>query len=186
MNAISMTSGNNEINAALLDIWCEIALPYEDELEDCFNSIKEQCKLTGDEIMNGDGVLVRHTKGGYIIRTDAGEYFILPRECYKGVNDKCGTRIKVGKTRDVGKRKICVDAMECVCISELKYRMFSAIEKGDMVIAATSARAIYKDAPEPLMHKMRRAIRTLRSQYKRFKIFIEIPVLENNVRLAEV
>ena len=42
MNAISMTSGNNEINAALLDIWCEIALPYEDELEDCFNSIKEQ------------------------------------------------------------------------------------------------------------------------------------------------
>ena len=45
-----MTSGNNEINAALLDIWCEIALPYEDELEDCFNSIKEQCKLTGDEI----------------------------------------------------------------------------------------------------------------------------------------
>lgn len=64
-----MTSGNNEINAALLDIWCEIALPYEDELEDCFNSIKEQCKLTGDEIMNGDGVLVRHTKGGYIIRT---------------------------------------------------------------------------------------------------------------------
>ena len=40
-----MTSGNNEINAALLDIWCEIALPYEDELEDCFNSIKEQCYM---------------------------------------------------------------------------------------------------------------------------------------------
>lgn len=186
MNTIQITSINDEHKAALLGKWVDIALPYEEELVDCFYTIIEQRKLTGDEVLNGDGVLVKHTRGGYIIRTDADEHFFLPRECYKGVNDKCGTRIIVRRIKDADKGKICAAALECVCFSEFQKRMISSIRIGDMGTATVVAWGIYKDAPEPLMHKMKRIIKSLRSLHKRFVTFIETPVLENPARLSEV
>lgn len=186
MNTIQITSINDELKAALVGKWVDIALPYEEELVDCFYTIIEQRKLTGDEVLNGDGVLVKHTRGGYIIRTDADEQFFLPRECYKGVNDKCGTRMVVKKIKDADKGKICAAALECVCFSELHKRMISSIRIGDMGTATVVAWGIYKDAPEPLIHKMKRIIKALRSLHKRFATFIETPVLENPARLSEV
>ena len=153
--------------------WIDIALPYEEELEECVSSIIEQCKLTGDEVMEGNGELHKYTRNGYIILADSGETMYLPEECYKGKNDDLGTRVCYGKTRKNGERTVCYDAMECVSVSELKYRMFSSIEDCDMSMAATTAWAIYKEAPEPLRENMRTLVHSLRNEFKRFKTFFK-------------
>lgn len=149
--------------------WLSIALPYEEQLEECVSSIIEQCKLTGDEVMSGNGELYKYTRSGYVILADSGETMYLPMQCYKGENDEIGTRVCYGKTRSNGEKTMCVDAMECVSVSELKYRMFSSIEDCDMTMAATAAWAIYDKAPEPLRENMRAKFHSLRNEYKRFR-----------------
>lgn len=159
----------NSADMATRENWIDIALPYEDQLEECVSSIIEQCKLTGDEVMEGNGQIHKHTRNGYIILADSGETMYLPMECYKGENDEIGTRVCYGKTRSNGEKTMCVDAMECVSVSELKYRMFSSIEDCDMTMAATAAWAIYDKAPEPLRENMRAKFHSLRNEYKRFR-----------------
>lgn len=165
----SATISTNKADMATRENWIDIALPYEDQLEECVNTIIEQRKLTGDEVMAGNGEIYRRTRSGYIILADSGETMYLPVKCYKGENDDLGTRVCYGKTIIKGERTMCVDAMECVSVSELKFRMFSSIENCDMTMAATAAWAIYNDAPEPLRENMRVMVHSLRDEYKRFR-----------------
>lgn len=148
--------------------WIDLALPYEEQLEECVSSIIEQCKLTGDEVMAGNGEIHKYKRNGYIILADTGETMYLPEKCYKGENDEIGTRVCYGKTISNGDGTMCLDAMECVSVSELKYRMFSSIEDCDMIMAATAAWAIYNEAPEPLRENMRSLVHSLRDEYRRF------------------
>lgn len=146
--------------------WTDIAFPFEEELEDCVMDIFRECKISGNEVLEGNAIIHKKVKKGYIILTDSGDTMFLPKMNYKGKCNNRGTRIRYGKVTTKGSHSICVDAMECVSFQELKYRMFTTIEDCNMTIAATSAWGIYQGAPEPLHSRMKECMHSLRNAYK--------------------
>ena len=169
MNTVNAISNEAESLERSAENWITIALPYEEKLEDCVSSIVEQCGLTGDEVMPGNGILHKYARNGYVVLSDSGKTMFLPVNCYKGVCDDLGTRVSIGKTRTNIEGTICLDAMECVSVNELKYRLFSSIEDSNMVMAATAAWGIYNNAPDILRKRMQSLIHSLRDEFKRFR-----------------
>lgn len=154
-----------------IEEWMDIALPFEEELEDCVVSIYKERNISGDEVMEGNASIVGYARGGhgYVIKTDEGDRMFLPSISYKGCSDEIGTRIRIGKIMRKEGKSTCLDAMECVDFNELKYRMFSNIEDGRMTLAATSAWAIYEGASESLRTRMRNAVHSLRDAFKAYR-----------------
>lgn len=149
--------------------WTDIALPFEEELEDCVMDIFRECKISGDEVLEGNAIIHKKVKKGYVILTDSRDTLFLPKISYKGKEDEIGTRIRYGKVITTKKGTLCVDAMECVSFRELKYRMFTSIEEGKMVLAATAAWGIYQNAPEPFQSKMKECMHSLRNVHRRHR-----------------
>lgn len=149
------------------DSWDSFVLDYEDRLEDMVCAIAEFKAMKGEsESMKGNGVILKEVASGCIILSDDGDKMFLPYNNYKGRKHNSGTRIQYGKTMKRGGKTICLDAMECVDFSELKYRLFTSIEDGDMVIAATSAWAIYDGAPTELREQMKACVHSMRNKFK--------------------
>lgn len=149
------------------DSWNSIVLDYEDRLEDMVSAIADYRATKGESAsMKGNAVILKEVSGGCVILSDDGDKMYLPYNNYKGRNHSSGTRIQYGKTMKRGGKTICLDAMECVDFSELKYRLFTSIEDGDMVIAATSAWAIYDGAPTELREQMKACVHSMRNKFK--------------------
>lgn len=42
--------------------WEDIALPFEEELEDCVMDIFRECKISGDEVLEGNAIIHKKVK----------------------------------------------------------------------------------------------------------------------------
>jgi hypothetical protein len=143
-------------------------IEFEEHLDIIIEKIYGECYKNPDELMKGNGVLKHQTPNGFIIQNDKGESMFLPFKAYKGKQGRCGTRIQIGLTKQTERGIVCIDAMECVSYKELKYQLFSYIEGCDMTLAATTAWAIYDNAPENLRIQMKSLIHQMRNYVRKY------------------
>lgn len=142
----------------------------EDELEDILEQLFDELSTPKDTPIPGNAQILHSAKGGYIIQTDEGQQYFMHKTAYKGENTQLGTKIICGKFRTANRGEVCVDAQECISLNELRYSLFSYIEDGDIVKAASAAWAIYKDASPLNQEKMKFCIHALRNYMKTEKV----------------
>lgn len=127
----------------------EAITAVEEELDDILDTGLNEGRASEDDMIRGNATIIGKAKyWRLLIRTDKGEELEVVGKCYKGTNKKPGTRVFRGETRMIRDKEVCIFAMECTTLRELRYQLFSLIDERKLAYAVTVARAISYQLPK--------------------------------------